>query len=295
MSSLAVGRLPDMAHPGRGDGKRLWTRNNPLAVAGFVLVSAVILVALAAPFLGLAGPNAIDALHRLEGPTLRHLFGTDDLGRDVFSRIAWGARWSLAAVGVATALIMSIGVSLGIIAGYYGGLVDEILMRIVDVFLALPSLLLALAIAGILGSGFGSVLFALIAVWWAGYARLVRGLVVGLRERDFIAGARALGGSNGHVMIQHVLPNVLPPVLILATIEMGDLILAVAALGFLGVGVHSPDPEWGTMVSDARPFFLSAPRLMVLPGLAIMLTVVAFNLIGDGLRDALDPGSNPIR
>lgn len=294
MISLRVGRLREATHPASGHIRRM-TPGELLAVVGLLLISALILVALAAPLLAIASPNEIDALHRLEGPTRRHVLGTDDLGRDVFSRIVWGARWSLAAVGVATALIMSIGVSLGIIAGYYGGLVDEIIMRVVDVFLALPSILLALAIAGILGPGFGSVLFALIAVWWAGYTRVVRGLVVGLRERDFIAGARALGAGNSHVMIRHVLPNVLPPVLVLAAIEMGDLILAVAALGFLGVGVHSPDPEWGTMVSDARPFFLSAPRLLVLPGLAIMLTVLSFNLIGDGLRDALDRGTESIR
>lgn len=184
---------------------------------------------------------------------------------------------------------MSIGVAVGTAAGYFGGLVDEILMRIVDVLLAFPSLLLALAIAGTLGPGLTSVIAALVGVWWASYARIVRGLVLSLREREFITAARGLGASDIHIVRRHILPNIFAPVAILATVEMGELILAVAALGFLGLGAQPPAAEWGTMVNDARPFLLSNPRLMIYPGLAIALAVIGFNLVGDGLRDRLDP------
>lgn len=261
---------------------------DPLAVASLVVLTVVAGLALAAPVLPLRDPNSIDAIHRLEIPTLHHPLGTDNLGRDLLSRLVWGSRWSLGTVAVATALITSIGVSVGVVAGYFGGVVDEILMRLVDIFLALPSLLLALAIGGILGPGFMSVLFALVVVWWASYARLVRGLVVAMRDRDFLDAARSLGGRDWHVLVRHVLPNVMPTVAVLATIEMGDLVLAVAALGFLGIGVQAPNAEWGTMISEARPFLMSKPLLAVWPGLAITSTVIAFNLLGDGLRDSLD-------
>ncbi|MDQ3082630.1 MAG: ABC transporter permease subunit [Gemmatimonadota bacterium] len=267
---------------------RAFRLRDPLSIAAFIFLAIAGVAALAAPWLPLSDPNAIDAVHRLEMPSPRHPLGTDNLGRDLLSRIIWGARWSLGAVTMASALIVFIGVSLGIIAGYFGGLIEEVLMRVVDVFFALPSLLLALAIGGILGPGFSSVLFALAGVWWAGYARLVRGLVVSMRDRDFLVAARALGAGNWHVIRLHLLPNVFPTVVVLATIEMGDLVLAVAALGFLGVGVQAPNPEWGTMISDARAFLLSKPMLVVWPGLMITLTVVAFNLVGDGLRDSFD-------
>ena len=260
-----------------------------------MLLCAAGILALTAPVLPLSDPNAIDVMHRLEAPSFAHPLGTDNLGRDLFSRIIWGSRSSLGTVAVATALIVAIAVPIGIVAGYYGGIVDEVLMRIVDVFLALPSLLLALAIGGILGPGFRSVLIALVAVWWASYARIVRGLVISMREREFLLAARGLGGGDGHLMFHHVLPNVLMPVGVLATVEMGDLVLAVAALGFLGVGVQAPNADWGTMVNDARPLLFSAPRLMLYPGLAIAASVLAFNILGDGFRDALDPRTIPRR
>ena len=262
---------------------------DPLAIAGLWIIGLIGILAVAAPLLPLSDPNAIDPLHRMGAPDLQHLLGTDNLGRDILSRLIWGSRWSLGAVAAATGLVMLIGVFVGVIAGYFGGVVDDALMRIVDVFLALPGLLTALAIGGILGPGFTSVLIALVAVWWASYARLVRGLVVAIRDRDFLVAARALGARDWHIMLRHVLPNVFPTVAVLATIEMGDLVLAVAALGFLGIGVQSPTPEWGTMISDARPFLLSAPMLAIWPGVAITVTVIAFNVLGDGLRDRLDP------
>ena len=260
-----------------------------LAFAGLTLVAAFVFVAFAAPLISPADPNAVDAMSRLELPSQAHLLGTDNLGRDLLSRLLWGSRWSLGTVTLATALIMSIGVTVGTVAGYYGGLIDDVLMRVVDILLAFPSLLLALAIAGVLGPGITSVIIALVSVWWASYARIVRGLVMELRDRDFIAAARSLGAGNRHIIFKHVLPNVLPSIAVLATLEMGDLILAVAGLGFLGVGVQTPVAEWGTMVNEGRAFLLSAPQLMVYPGVAISLAVMGFNLLGDGLRDVLDP------
>ncbi|MEO7684829.1 MAG: ABC transporter permease subunit [Gemmatimonadaceae bacterium] len=262
---------------------------DPLALAGVSLVILFFLVALAAPLISPRDPNMIDAIRRLEGPSGMHLLGTDNLGRDLLSRLIWGSRWSLGTVSLATMLIMSIGVSVGIVAGFYGGLVDEVLMRVVDVLLAFPSLLLALAIAGLLGPGITSVIIALVSVWWASYARIVRGLVMAMRDRDFVVAARSLGAGNVHIIFHHVLPNVLPSIVVLATLEMGDLILAVAGLGFLGVGVQAPVAEWGTMVNEGRAFLLSAPQLMIYPGLALSLAVIGFNLLGDSLRDLLDP------
>ena len=261
---------------------------DPIALAGASLVAIFALVAVLAPLLAPYDPNVIDAAHRLGAPGKAHLLGTDNLGRDLLSRLIWGSRWSIGTVSLATVLIMSIGVSVGAAAGYYGGLLDDVLMRVVDVLLAFPSLLLALAIAGTIGPGILSVMIALVSVWWASYARIVRGMVLSMRNRDFIAAARALGASDSQIIIRHVLPNVLPSIAVLATLEMGDLILAVAGLGFLGVGVQSPVSEWGTMVNDGRAFLFSAPQLMIYPGLAIALTVIGFNLLGDGLRDILD-------
>jgi peptide/nickel transport system permease protein len=260
-----------------------------LVFVALVLIAVFVIAAVAAPIIAPDDPNAVDAIRRLEGPSRTHLLGTDNLGRDLLSRLVWGSRWSLGTVSLATVLIMSIGVAVGIVSGYYGGLADEVLMRVVDVLLAFPSLLLALAIAGLLGPGIMSVIIALVSVWWASYARIVRGLVLSMRDRDFIASARALGGGNAHIIFRHVLPNVLPSIAVLATLEMGDLILAVAGLGFLGIGVQSPVAEWGTMVNEGRSFLLSAPQLMIYPGIAISLAVIGFNLLGDGLRDALDP------
>ncbi|MEO5904409.1 MAG: ABC transporter permease, partial [Gemmatimonadaceae bacterium] len=227
------------------------------ALVGLVLVSLFVMIGCIAPLIVGHDPNLIDAMRRLEGPSRMHPFGTDNLGRDTFSRIVYGARWSLGAVAIATALIMSIGVGVGTLAGYFGGLIDEVLMRVVDVLLAFPSFLLAIAIAGMLGPGMASVIIALVSVWWASYARIVRGMVLSLRHREFVAAAKSLGADDVHIVFHHVLPNILAPVAILATVEMGELILAVAGLGFLGIGVQSPTPEWGTMVNDGRSYIMS--------------------------------------
>ncbi|MBA4157373.1 MAG: ABC transporter permease [Gemmatimonadetes bacterium] len=269
----------------------LWRRlvRSPLALTGLGMIVLLAVLALAAPLLSPHDPTTVDALRRLKGPSIEHPLGTDHLGRDLLSRLLHGSRWSLGTVTVAAALILSIGVTVGAVAGYYGGFIDDFLMRLVDVLLAFPGLLLALAIAGTLGPGIENVMIGLVSVWWASYARIVRGMVLALRERPFVEAARSLGISEASIIFRHILPNVVPPMVVLATLEMGELILALAALNFLGLGAQPPTPEWGAMINDARPFLLSAPQLMLYPGLAISLVVIGFNLLGDGLRDVLDP------
>ena len=262
---------------------------DPLALLGFSIVGLFACVALFAPLLAPHDPAAVDAAQRLAAPSLQHPLGTDNLGRDVLSRMLYGSRWSLGTVLLAATLILSIGVTVGAVAGYYGGLLDDLLMRIVDLLLAFPGLVLAIAIAGMLGPGIASVMIGLVSIWWVSYARIVRGLVLGVRERPFIDAARALGLGDRRIISRHLLPNILPPVLVLATLEMGELILALTALNFLGLGAQPPTPEWGAMISDGRPFLLTAPQLMIYPGLAISLVLIGFNLLGDGLRDVLDP------
>jgi peptide/nickel transport system permease protein len=242
-----------------------------------------------APVLAPHEPNAVDVIARLESPSWDHLLGTDALGRDLFSRLLFGARWSLGAALLVTALVTVIGVAVGAVSGYLGGRVDAVAMRVVDALLAFPSILVALAIVGVVGPGLRGVLAGLVLVGWAGYARVVRGVVLGVREHEYVQAARAVGGSDTHILRRHVLPNVVSPVVVLASLEMGQLILALAGLSFLGLGAQPPAPEWGTMLNDGRVFLLTAPQLMIYPGVAISLVVLGLNLLGDGLRDVLDP------
>ena len=266
---------------------RLWRQ--PLSVVGLVLVVAFAAMAVAAPWLAPRDPLAVDPVNRLALPSGDHLLGTDALGRDVLSRIIVGARWSLGAALVVTVLVTVVGVTIGAVSGFVGGQLDSVVMRVVDALLAFPTLLLALAIVGVVGPGLRGVLTGLIAVGWADYARVVRGIVLGLREREYVAAARSAGGRNGHILARHIVPNVVSPVVVLASLEMGQLILALAGLSFLGLGAQPPTPEWGTMLNDGRVFLLTAPQLMIYPGIAISLAVLGLNLLGDGLRDILDP------
>jgi peptide/nickel transport system permease protein len=258
-------------------------------MSGLGLLTLFVLAALFAPAITPYDPAAADPALRLAAPGAGHPLGTDNLGRDVLSRLLFGSRWSLGTAALATTLVMTIGVAVGSIAGYYGGLLDDLVVLVVDVLLALPSLILALAVAGTLGPGIVNVMVGLVSVWWVGYARVVRGLVLAVRERQFIEAARCLGARDRRLILRHVLPNVLPPVVVLATLEMGGIILAISGLSFLGLGAQPPTPEWGAMLNDGRPFLFGAPQLMIYPGLAISLVVIGFNLLGDGLRDVFDP------
>jgi peptide/nickel transport system permease protein len=259
------------------------------ATAGAVVLLAFVLIAVFAPLVAPHDPNAVDARTRLAPISADHWLGTDNLGRDILSRLIYGARWTLGTAFVASLGIVAIGVTVGLIAGYFGGIIDDILMRIVDVLLAFPSLVLALAIVGMLGPSLQNVMIGMVAVWWVDYARVMRGLTVGMRQRDFVISAHCVGCSPRHVIFRHLLPNVIPSVIVLGTLEFGGLMLAISGLSFLGLGAQPPTPEWGTMLSDGRVFFQRAPQLMLYPGLAISLAVAGANLLGDGLRDVLDP------
>lgn len=262
---------------------------DPVAGVALAAVVGTGLAAVLAPWIAPFDPYATDLEHLLAGPSRDHLLGTDGIGRDVASRLIYGARWSLGAALVVTALVTVIGLIVGAITGYIGGRIDRVVMWVVDALLAFPTLLLALAVIGAVGPGLRGVLVALVVAGWATTARVVRSEVLSLREREFVVAARAIGASTPAVLVRHVLPNVLSPVLVLATIEVGQLILALAGLSFLGLGVQSPTPEWGTMINEGRAFLFRKPELMIYPGIAISLVAVAFNVLGDRVRDLLDP------
>lgn len=270
----------------RGVLRRLW--HDPTARAGMLIVAGLGLVAAFAPHLAPHDPMEF-VTDRLAPPSWDHPFGADRLGRDVLSRTIHGARVSLGTALIAATTITLLGIFFGAVAGYFGGLIDSVIMRVVDVILAFPNLILALVIAGLFEPGITTLLFALASVWWVSYARIIRGLVLSVREWPFVEAAQALGASEPRIIVRHILPNILPPVIVLATLEMGMLILALAGLNFLGLGVQPPTAEWGAMVNEGRAHFFSAPHLILVPGFTIGLAVLGFNLLGDGLRDVLDP------
>jgi peptide/nickel transport system permease protein len=248
-----------------------------------------LLAALLAPLLAPYDPLGQNIVAGLRPPSADHLFGTDKLGRDIFSRILYGARISLF-VGVAVVLLSSVvGTLLGVVAGYVGGWADEILMRITDIFFAFPSLILAMAIAGALGPSLPNALIAISAATWPVYARLLRGQVLALKEREFVLAARTVGVPEWLIIVRHLLPNMLAPLLVQGSFDMGGAITAVAGLSFIGFGAQPPTPEWGVMISEARTYMATAWWMGTFPALAIMLVVGSFNLLGDGLRDLLDP------
>jgi peptide/nickel transport system permease protein len=257
--------------------------------SGLILTVAMILMALAAPLIAPGDPYSQDTARRLEAPSKDHLLGLDDLGRDVLSRIIWGARVSLR-VGFSVVIIASlVGVTLGAISGYFGGLMDVLVMRLCDILLAFPGILLAIALVAVLGPSLNNVILALATIGWVGYARLVRGQVLKVREMEYVTAARALGARSPRVIIRHVLPNVINPVIVMATLGLAGAILAEAALSFLGLGVQPPTPSWGAMLTAGRRYLGLANHLAIFPGAAIMLAVMGLNFLGDGLIDALDP------
>jgi peptide/nickel transport system permease protein len=265
-------------------------RHSVLARFGFAIAALLIIAALAAPLIAPANPSAQNLAARLQSPSHSHWMGTDELGRDIFSRILYGARISLF-VSICVVLGCGLtGLTLGMLAGYRGGIFDRIVnLFFINAFLSFPGVLLAIAFAAFFGPGIGKVILALIITGWAGYARLARAQVLKAKELEFVLAAKSLGASNTRILLQHLLPNILQPVLIQATIGMAGAILAEATLSFLGLGVLAPLPSWGSMLNDARSHLFDAPHMVVFPALAVMLAVLAFNLLGDAWRDWLDP------
>jgi peptide/nickel transport system permease protein len=259
------------------------------ALVGLIIIGVILFVALAAPLLAPSDPNAEDVLHQFQSPSVHHLLGTDQFGRDELSRIIFGARISVLTSVIVGAAVLGIGVLVGTVSGLAGGVIDGAIMRGVDVFLAFPSLLLALAIAGTLGPGLFHLALAMTAVWWADYARIVRGLVLAVKGQPYLESARALGVTRARLILRYVLPNIASPVVVLATLQTARLLLTLAALSFLGLGVGPPTAEWGAMLNDGKNFLDTAPQLMLYPGLAITITALGFNLLGEGMRDVLDP------
>jgi peptide/nickel transport system permease protein len=256
---------------------------------GAVIVLVAVLAALVGPVIVPFDPADQELPLRLEGPTGLHWFGLDELGRDIFARVLSGARISLLVGLVVVGVSSLVGTLLGSIAGYFGGKVDEAISRVMDILLAFPGLLLAIAMVAVLGPSLTNVILALSLIGWVGYARLVRGQVLRARELEFVQAARALGASTPRILARHVIPTALPAVTVQATLGMGGAILAEASLSFLGLGVQPPTPSWGTMLSYGKAHLLEAPHLTIFPGLAIAILVLGFNFLGDGLRDALDP------
>ena len=264
-------------------------RKNRLSIVGSILIGGFLLLAFAAPLIAPADPMAQALYNRLSPPTLEHPFGTDDFGRDILSRVIYGARISLR-VGVFAVLIaLVLGTCIGVVAGYWGGWIDQILMRLMDLLLAFPSILLAIGIVAILGPGLENAMLAVGIVAMPQYARLIRASVLTVRETDYVMAARALGASDWRILCVSVLPNCLAPLIVQATLGLATAILDAAGLSFLGLGAQPPTPEWGAMLSQGRELIVRAPWVLTFPGGAIFFTVLAFNLVGDGLRDALDP------
>jgi peptide/nickel transport system permease protein len=269
---------------------REFLRHSILARVGLALACLLILSALLAPWVAPADPASQSLATRLQSPSASHWMGTDELGRDIFSRVLYGARISLF-VSLCVVLGTScVGLALGMVAAYRGGWPDRIVsLLFVNAFLSFPGVLLAIAFAAFFGPGIGKVILALIITGWAGYARLARAQVLKVKELEFVLGARSLGASPTRIVLRHILPNILQPVLVQATIGIAGAILAEATLSFLGLGVLAPLPSWGSMLNDARSHLFDAPHMVVFPALAVMLAVLAFNLLGDAWRDWLDP------
>jgi peptide/nickel transport system permease protein len=267
---------------------------SPLSVIGFFLVAVFLIIALIGPMIILYPGDIKGAIHmdqKLRPPSSAHPFGTDEVGRDIYSRVIIGTRLSFQIGLIIIFVAMGIGIPLGIIAGYVGGWLNEIIMRVTDVFLSIPGLLLALAIVGALGPGIKNAMLALSIVWWPGYVRLVQGKTLSLKEESFVEAAKSIGASKLRIIFSHILPNCTSPIIVKASMDMGMAILFAANLGFIGVGAQPPEPEWGAMISTGRNYLPDHWWMATFPGLAILITVLGFNLLGDGLRDVLDPQS----
>jgi len=260
-----------------------------LAMLALLLAFLILIIAIAAPVITPFDPNEVAIAERLQAPTFQHWLGTDHLGRDILSRLIYGARVSVGSVIAILACILSLGFLVGCFSGYVGGRVDAALMRCCDVFLTFPTFILAMFLIGILGTGLTNVIIAISLTHWAWYARLIRGFVLSLKNCDYILAARVAGGSRLKIVLSHIIAPVFAQLVILSTLDIGHMMLHVSGLSFLGLGVPPPTPEWGVKISDARQFLWTRPGMVIYPGLMIFLTVMSFNLLGDSLRDALDP------
>jgi peptide/nickel transport system permease protein len=275
-----------------GARRTLKLGKNPLVLAGAAILVIALGAAVFAPWLATHPVNEMNLPHRLIGPGHRGFYlGTDVLGRDIYSRLLFGARVSLLVGFVVVSITAALGSVVGAVSGYYGGAVDEILMRLVDILLAFPGILLAIGFVAVLGPDLKNVVFALSLIGWVGYARFARGQVLKEKEMEYVAAARASGASDARILFVHIFPNLAGPLLVQATLGIAGVILAESSLSFLGLGVQPPQPSWGSMLNEGRLYLYDAPHLALFPGLAILLVVLAFNFFGDGLRDALDPKS----
>jgi peptide/nickel transport system permease protein len=266
-----------------------FSAESPLNIVALGIIALFVFLCIFGEWLAPYNPLQPNIQEKLQAPSSSHLFGTDDIGRDILSRVMAGAKYSLGIAFLILAISIPIGVVVGAIAGYGGGYVDEVLMRITDIFLAFPAIILAMAIAAALGPNLRNTVIALTAVYWPWYARLIRGQVLQIKARDYVEAGRAVGVPSHRLIWRHIMPNAVTPIIIQATIDVGFAVLATAGLSFIGLGAQPPTPEWGTMISNARTFFRVAWWYFTFPGLALMLTVIGFNLLGDGLRDYFDP------
>lgn len=265
---------------------------NPLSAAALIVLLILVLSAIFAPLIVPYPEDISDQAHiveKLQGPSAEHWFGTDELGRDIFSRVIYGGRISLTAALIAVGLALVIGVPLGAIAGAYGGKIDNIIMRVTDIFLSFPPLLLAIALVAVMGKGLVNACLATVISWWPWYTRLVRGQAIAIKERVFIQAAETIGTPKWKIIFKHILPNCLSPVIVQASMDVGGIILTVASLSFLGLGASAPTPEWGLMISTGRTYFPDMWWYCIFPGIAIFITVLCFNLLGDALREIMDP------
>lgn len=270
------------------DAWRRFRRNKP-GMISLIVICLLALAAIFAPLVAPCNPYSQDVLHKFASPSLEHLLGTDNYGRDIFSRIIYGARVSLSVGVVAEAIAVTIGVIVGATAGYFGGKVDTVLSRVIEIFASFPFILFAIAVMFILGQGIINVFIAIGVIGWTGHARMIRSNVMQLRNKEYVEAARAAGASNLSIMLKHMIPNCLSTIIVITTLDIPSDIMLEATLSFLGLGVAPPTASWGEMISSARMYMRQQPMFSIYPGIAIMITVLAFNTLGDALRDALDP------
>ena len=261
---------------------------NKMAVAGFIIILAMVIIAVFAPLIATQAPEAQDLAARFQSPSAEHFFGTDNFGRDIFSNVVYGARISLFIGLVATIISVIIGTIIGAVAGFFGGAVDNLMMRLVDIILSIPSLILAIAISAVLGTGIRNLILAVSLSSITNYARIVRASVLSVKEQEYVEAAKIGGASNFRLIFRHILPNCTGPIIVQATLGVGTAILQAASLSFIGLGVQPPTPEWGGMLSQGRSYIRDYPHMTIFPGLAIALTIFSLNLFGDGLSDTLD-------